>query len=392
MIEITGKYTNATIYTDNVEDGAIKQITDLCNNIASTGSVIKIMPDVHEGNGCTIGTTMTIRDRITPNLVGVDIACGMLVCELNVTEIDFEEFDKQVRRSVPSGFNSRKTIHEFAKSFPIESLACYGDIKCGDKPLYQLGTLGGGNHFIELDRGSDGKLYLVIHSGSRNIGKVIAEYYQDLACELNFRAASEARRIIIERVSKDQIQEELDKVIPANKDLAFLLGEDMANYISDCNAMYAYASLNRAIMAHEIVRNVGGITIVGAFSTIHNYIDSQEMILRKGAISAKLNEKVIIPMNMRDGSIIALGKGNPDWNCSAPHGAGRVMGRKEAKRTVQLDDFVKSMEGIYSTSISKDTLDESPMVYKPMEEIVKYVDATIDIIDVIKPIYNFKSS
>jgi RNA-splicing ligase RtcB len=393
-MEISGKFANAVIYTDLVEDGAIKQVMDLCNNAASNGSVIRIMPDVHEGNGCTIGTTMTIHDRVTPNLVGVDIACGMRVVKLAESEVDFPLLDAQIKRSVPSGFNSRTSIHEMAKDFPIESLKCYEKIKCGSKSLYQLGTLGGGNHFIEVNKGTD-CLYLVIHSGSRNVGKLVAEYYQDLAYETNLQTACKQRQVIIESCNinrqTDKIQEQLNEVIPANKDLAYLMGSEMQDYLHDCDIMAQYASLSREIMAHEILRNAK-LTEVESFETVHNYVcgQSKDYMLRKGAISAHNGEKVIIPMNMRDGSIIAVGKGNQDWNCSAPHGAGRVMGRREAKRTFKLEDFQESMQGIYTTSVSQNTIDESPFVYKPMEEITKYIGDTVDIIEIVKPVYNFK--
>jgi len=394
MIEINGKYTNAVIYSDLVEDGAIAQITNLCNNEAACESNIKVMPDCHEGNGCTIGTTMTIHDRITPNLVGVDVSCGVICAKLNIEKpIDFAEFDHQVRRSVPSGFNSRKTIHPIANGINLSDLKCANNLKRLESAYYQIGTLGGGNHMIELDSDKNGDVYLIIHSGSRNIGKQVAEYYQKLAIKECRETKSTIRTEIINNtIDKSFIGEKLSTIDPLVDDLAFLDGVSFDDYIHDMKVLQIYAHLNRESMLQEIIRNVPGISVDSQFETVHNYIDTEHMILRKGAISAQNGEKVIIPMNMRDGAIIAVGKGNPDWNYSAPHGAGRVMGRKEAKRTFKLDDFKKSMEGIFTTSVNQNTIDESPFVYKPMEEITKYIGDTVDIIDIIKPIYNFKSS
>jgi RNA-splicing ligase RtcB len=396
MINVNGKYSNAVIYTDVIEPGAIDQITNLCNNECSKDSKIAIMPDVHEGNGCTIGTTMTITDKIVPNLVGVDIGCGMLCYSIKSIDIDFDKFDHQIRRSIPTGFHSRKTIHERSSSINIYDLKCKDKLsKSIDTALYQLGTLGGGNHFIEIDKDSNNQIYLVIHSGSRNLGKQVAEYYQNLAISKCQETRNKERINIIESCKNvgdsSEIESKLNSLIPLNKDLAYLTGEDMLDYLFDMNIVQHYASLNRQIMLYEILRNYPELNNVNAiqFETIHNYINMNDMILRKGAVSAH-KEKLIIPMNMRDGSLICIGKDNKSWNYSAPHGAGRIMGRREAKRTFNLEDFKTEMKGIYSTSISKNTIDESPFAYKPMEEITRYIGDTVDIIACIKPIYNFK--
>ncbi|MFA5760419.1 MAG: RtcB family protein [Dehalococcoidales bacterium] len=394
MIEVNGSFADAIVFNDLVEDGAIKQITGLCNNEASKGSKIRVMSDIHEGNGCTIGTTMTIHDRVTPNLVGVDIGCGMLCVKLEDSEIDFRLLDAVIHKNIPSGFNSRETIYTHHGDIDLNNLHCVAHMNKLDRAYYQLGTLGGGNHFIEIDKGSDGSYYLVIHSGSRNIGKQVAEHYQKLAINSMYSYRENYRKMIIDELTSSGrsrlIGERLGVLPHIIDDLAYLTGKDMENYLDDMNLCQWYADINRKIIA-EIIINEMKFTSGGMFTTIHNYIDCENMILRKGAISAQKDEMVIIPMNMRDGSIIAIGKGNSDWNFSAPHGAGRIMGRREAKRTFKLEDFQESMKGIYTTSVSQNTIDESPFVYKPIEEIIKYIDDTVDIVDVIEPVYNFKN-
>jgi len=400
MISITGKYANADIFTDQVEDDAIAQITDLCNNVASEGSAIKIMPDVHPGNGCTIGTTMTITDRVVPNLVGVDISCGILCTCLGEVEIDLPRLDHQIKRSIPSGFYSRKTVHSRADNVDLTELRCAEKLtKPIDSARYQLGTLGGGNHFISIEENELGVKYLLIHSGSRNIGKQVAEYYQKLAID-ECRKNTDVMRAEIIRTNKengtpDLIQSQLDAMPRLVEDLAYLHRESQSfhDYLHDMTIMSRYAALNRNIIAEEIIRNTPELTgsTYDWFQTVHNYIDPATMTLRKGAISAQEGEMVTIPMNMRDGSIIAVGKGNPDWNYSAPHGAGRIMGRREAKRILDFETFRQSMQGIYSSSVFPGTIDESPMVYKPMEDILKYIGDTVEIQSIIKPVYNFKA-
>lgn len=358
MINLNGKYASATIFTDLVDGASISQVQTLLGQKFVEGSKIRMMPDIHAGAGCTIGTTMTITDAICPNLVGVDIGCGMLVIPLAEKEIDLPKLDGVIHEYVPSGFSKREEAHILARSTRLDKLRCKKHINI---PLAEIsiGTLGGGNHFIEVDKDDENNLYLVIHTGSRHLGLEVANYYQSLA---------------------------------GGGELDYLTGTDFDDYIHDMKIIQEFAGLNREAIANEILNNMNLKTKHGLFESIHNYIDTDNMILRKGAVSAQKGEKLIIPINMRDGSLICVGKGNPDWNYSAPHGAGRIMSRGEAKRNVSLEEFEASMEGIYSTSVSKGTIDECPMAYKPMESIVENVGDTVDILKIIKPIYNFKAN
>lgn len=365
MLTIKGKANQAIIYTNNLDSETKRQITELCDQDFLKNSIIRIMPDVHAGKGCTIGTTMTLKDKVVPNMVGVDIGCGMEVSVLANKNINLEELDRAIRKLIPSGFNIRKTEHAYVKEVPFSKLKSRKHLNI-ERGQLSIGTLGGGNHFIEVNKDSKGTLYLVIHSGSRNLGNQVAEHYQKLA-----------------------IKQHASSQIP--KDLAYLDGQDFADYIHDMKIMQAYAVINRKAITDEIVRAMG-LVVTEQFTTIHNYIDVKNMILRKGAISAQKGEKVIIPINMRDGSIIAVGKGNPDWNYSAPHGAGRVMSRKQARANLNLQEFRAEMENVYTTCVNKSTLDEAPMAYKPIDEIIEAIHDTVDIIDVIKPIYNFKAN
>lgn len=394
MIELKGKYNTAKVFTNNVEQRAISQIIDLCNQEFSKGSKIRIMPDTHAGAGCTIGTTMTITDKIVPNLVGVDIGCGMYCVKLKEKEIDFELLDKVIRNYIPSGQNIRENKHNKSKDIQIEKLKCFNHINY-DRAIKSIGTLGGGNHFIEIDRDNNDNLYLVIHSGSRYLGKQVAEYYQ----ELGYKKLTDNRMTKEQLINKlknegreKEIQKELKKLpnIKINKQLAYVEGVNLVDYLHDMKITQEYAKINRVVIAEEILKNTG-LTIDESFTTIHNYIDIENKILRKGAISADLGEKVIIPINMRDGSIIAIGKGNEDWNKSAPHGAGRLMSRSKAKEFVTLEEFKDSMNGIWTTSVNEHTIDESPMVYKSLDEIIDNVKDAVEIIDIIKPLYNFKA-
>lgn len=394
MIELKGKYNTAKVFTNNVEQRAISQIIDLCNQEFSKGSKIRIMPDTHAGAGCTIGTTMTITDKIVPNLVGVDIGCGMYCVKLKEKEIDFELLDKVIRNYIPSGQNIRESKHNKSKDIQIEKLKCFNHINY-DINIKSIGTLGGGNHFIEIDRDNNDNLYLVIHSGSRYLGKQVAEYYQ----ELGYKKLTDNRMTKEQLINKlknegreKEIQKELKKLpnIKINKQLAYVEGVNLVDYLHDMKITQEYAKINRVVIAEEILKNTG-LTIDESFTTIHNYIDIENKILRKGAISADLGEKVIIPINMRDGSIIAIGKGNEDWNKSAPHGAGRLMSRSKAKEFVTLEEFKDSMNGIWTTSVNEHTIDESPMVYKSLDEIIDNVKDAVEIIDIIKPLYNFKA-
>ncbi len=392
MIEIKGKYNTAKIYTDNIEEKAAGQILELCNQEFAKDSSIRIMPDTHAGAGCTIGTTMTIKDKIVPNLVGVDIGCGMFVSTLKDTCVDFKKLDSVIRTFVPSGFDVRETPHEYKNYIVIEDLKCrdYVDL---NRASLSIGTLGGGNHFIEINKDEEGKLYLVVHTGSRHLGKQIAEYYQNRAAKERARKSNDV--IIQELKAKGRakdIQKEIEKEkVKINSALAYVEGQTFEEYLHDMRIAQKFAEYNRKAIAEVIIREMG-FKVDDSFTTIHNYIDLDEMVLRKGAISAKKGEVVIIPINMRDGSIIAKGKGNVEWNQSAPHGAGRLMSRQQAKKRLSLEEFKKSMDGIYTTSVSLNTLDEAPFAYKPMEEIMTNIKDTVEIEKVIKPVYNFKAS
>ena len=401
MFEIKGKVNTAVCYAKVVEEEAIEQIRRMCDYPMTEGSRIRIMPDVHAGAGCTIGTTMTIIDKAVPNVVGVDIGCGMYTVRLREAEIDFEKLDAAAHY-IPSGLN---VWDGRVEKFDLTGLRCYRELKNAGRLERSLGTLGGGNHFIEVDRASDGTNYLVIHSGSRNLGKQVALLYQKLAVDLNkgIGACLEARDEIIrtykEQGRRSEIQKALKQLkwdrenteptIPA--DLCWLYGKYLDDYLHDVEICQAFARRSREKMA-EILMERSGLTGEEAFHTIHNYIDTEEMILRKGAIAAHKGEKVLIPINMRDGSVLAIGKGNPDWNCSAPHGAGRIMSRTQAKQQLDLAEYRREMAGVYTTSVNEATLDEAPMAYKSLEDIIDVIRDSVDILEVLKPIYNFKAS
>jgi RNA-splicing ligase RtcB len=394
MIELQGKYNKAKVFTDNIENKAISQIIDLCNQEFVKDSKIRIMPDTHAGAGCTIGTTMTIKDKVVANLVGVDIGCGMLCCKLKENKINLEKLDNIIHTYIPNGFNVRETTHEFIKYVNINNLKCKTFINMNRAEL-SLGTLGGGNHFIEVNKDSNENIYLVIHTGSRYLGKQVAEHYQNIA--IRKLSNDDKRDEIIKELrlqgKEKEIQQALENFKPINikKELAYLQNEDFKDYIHDMKIVQEYAKYNRHAIVNEILKLMN-LDMIEEFTTIHNYIDTDNMILRKGAISAQENEKVIIPLNMKDGSILAIGKGNEDWNYSAPHGAGRLFSRSSAKSLITLKEFTESMEGIYSTSVNRSTIDESPMAYKPMGEILENIKDSVDIVEIIKPIYNFKAS
>lgn len=392
MLEIKGKYNTAKVFTDNLEEKAAAQILELCSQEFVKESQIRIMPDTHAGAGCTIGTTMTIKDKIVPNLVGVDIGCGMFVSRLEKTAVNFSKLDKVIRSCVPSGFDVRETPHAYNLHVDINSLQCkeHVDLK---RAALSIGTLGGGNHFIEMNKDDQDNIYLVVHSGSRHMGKQIAEYYQNKASKEIIKKSND--QIISELKAKGRekdIQSEIEKErMNINPALAYVQGNTFKEYINDMRIAQLFAEYNRKAIAEVIIREMN-FNVEESFTTIHNYIDTEEMILRKGAISAQKGEEVIIPINMRDGSIIAIGKGNGDWNRSAPHGAGRLMSRKHAKLKLSMEDFKKSMEGIYTTSLSMETIDEAPFAYKPMDEIIANIQDTVAIAKIIKPVYNFKAS
>lgn len=392
---IEGKYNSAVVYTNNVDHSTIAQVIELCGQECYKDSRIRIMPDCHAGKGCVIGTTMTIADKVSPSLVGVDIGCGVATFLLKDNDIDLPKLDKVISSCIPSGFNIRETPHPIASTINLNKLKCakHVDLK---RAYRSLGTLGGGNHFIEVDKDEQGKLYLLIHSGSRNLGKQVAEHYQDIAYKKLTSLKERKAKLItdLKAANKEkEIEKELKKLKPTTikKELAYLEGEDFKNYIHDMKIVQQYARLNRRAIAREISK-ASGIEFTGHISTVHNYIDTDAMILRKGAVSAKSGQYLLIPLNMRDGSLLCRGKGNSDWNNSAPHGAGRVMSRSKAKELVSLQDYINSMKEVYTSSVNESTKDEAPMVYKPKDEILTRITETVEIVSVLKPTYNFKAS
>lgn len=401
MLEIKGKVNTAVCYAKVIEEEAIQQIRRICDYELTAGSKIRIMPDVHAGKGCTIDTTMTVTDKICPNIVGVDIGCGMYTVKLKDQELDFAKIDEACHY-IPSGMNVWEGRTE---RFDLTTLRCYRSLKLAKRLERSLGTLGGGNHFIEIDQGKDGAFYLIIHSGSRNLGKQVAEIYQQLAVDLHagkeayYKEREEIIRTYKEQGRRDEIQEALKKLqqeyvtqeLAVPQDICWLYGTFMEDYLYDVEICQRFAKRSRERMAEIILERTGMVAEEG-FHTIHNYIDIDEKILRKGAIAAHSGEKVLIPINMRDGSVIAIGKGNPDWNDSAPHGAGRVMSRTKAKMELDLKEYKAVMKGVYSTSVTESTLDEAPMAYKSLDDIIDVIRDTVEIIDIMKPVYNFKAS
>ena len=401
-MEITGKFATAICYADIIEDEAQEQIKRMCDYPFTEGSTIRIMPDVHAGKSCTIGTTMTITDKAVPNIVGVDIGCGMYTVNIGNNEIDFAAID-EAAHYLPSGFN---VWDKRQKSFDLTRLRCYSGLNKPHRIEKSLGTLGGGNHFIEIDRSEDGTNYLVVHSGSRSLGRQVANIYQHIAIVLEHDSGKYARqRDEIIRTYKEQgrqseiesaLQQLRQEGITIPEELCWLEGEYLEDYLHDIKICQEFARLNRETIAEVLLERTGMLkhTIheFDSFHTTHNYIDTDSMILRKGAISAYSGERVLIPINMRDGSVLAVGRGNPDWNYSAPHGAGRLMSRSSAKESLSMSEYVDAMKGIYTTSVNEKTLDEAPMAYKPLEAIIDVIAATVDIVSILKPVYNFKSS
>lgn len=400
MIEIHGKVSTARCYAKTLDEKAAEQIRRMCDYALTEGAKVRIMPDVHAGKGCTIGTTMTVKDKVCPNIVGVDIGCGMYTVKLNNTALDLEKIDAACHE-IPSGMNVWESPVE---EFPLEELRCFGDLKNRNWLKCSLGTLGGGNYFIEVDRAEDGGYYLVIHSGSRNLGKQTAELYQQYAVRQRkgtddlparrqeliqtYRETGRSGEIQTALKTLEAAYQARETTIP--EDLCWLSGVPLQNYLHDVELCQRFARRNRERMAEYILHRAG-LEADEVFHTIHNYIDTQEMILRKGAIAAHTGEKVLIPLNMRDGSVLARGRGNPEWNYSAPHGAGRVMSRAQAKRQLTMTEYQDAMKGIYTTSISEETIDEAPMAYKPLNDILDVIGETVEILEVIKPVYNFKA-
>ena len=394
---------NLKIFTENIDDKAVEQIDLLLEQEAFKNSKIRIMPDVHAGKGCVIGFTGDLGDKVIPNIVGVDIGCGMFCTNLGKIDIDFKKLDDFINNNIPSGMNVNDNI---VALFDIKRLYCYDKLKNYQWIENSVGSLGGGNHFIEIDIADDGEKYLVIHTGSRNLGSQVANYYQGLAdkiCNYSLLEYERKRKEILstykELGKEKEIQSDLislKKELEVNKnnipyDLAYLEGEQRDAYLHDMRICQEFAVLNRYTIARRIADYMGW-NIDNYFESVHNYISFEDNIVRKGAISAKKGEKVIIPINMRDGCIIGIGKGNDDWNNSAPHGAGRVMSRSEAMKMINLDDYKKSMENIYTTSVTENTKDEAPFAYKSIKEILEHIIPTVEVVTVIKPVYNFKAS
>ena len=402
MFELQGKYGTAKVFTDTADQASISQVVTLLNQPFVEGCQVRMMPDIHAGAGCTVGTTMTIRDAIVPNLVGVDIGCGMEVARIRETRLEPQKLDKVIRERVPSGFDKRKAEHRYARDVDLTALRCAKRVKIEAARL-SLGTLGGGNHFIEVNRDEEGALYVVIHSGSRHLGLEVANWYQEEAYKqlkgVDGASLEEARQALIAQYKEQGRERELPKALkalkagqesPIPKALAYCTGYLFDDYLHDMEIVQSFAARNRQAMMDEIVKGMG-FHVEGCFTTIHNYIDTSAMILRKGAVSAKEGEVLVIPINMRDGSLICTGKGAADWNFSAPHGAGRLMSRSAAKSSFTVSQFKKEMEGVYSSTVNQSTLDEAPMAYKSMEDIVSNIGETVTVDKIIKPIYNFKA-
>ena len=398
VIEVKGKFNTALCYTPALDGKAEEQIRLVCDEEAFRDSKIRIMPDVHAGKGCTIGTTMTITDKVVPGMVGVDIGCGMETTRIREGRLELQKLDKLIYEKIPSGFSIRDKAHRYLNEIDLSELCCarHVDLLRAEK---SIGTLGGGNHFIEVDEDDEGNLYIVVHSGSRHLGVEVASYYQEAGYKVLNRTDDASLQTLVAQMKAEgrekEIQKELKKLknlkqtnIP--KALAYVSGELFEQYIHDMKIVQHFAMLNRQAMMDEIVKGMK-LHVEEQFTTIHNYIDTDAMILRKGAVSAEEGEQLLIPINMRDGSLLCVGKGNEDWNCSAPHGAGRLMSRADAKQSFTVSEFKKQMAEVYTTSVSKSTLDECPMAYKGMQDILDNIGPTAEVRRIIRPIYNFKA-
>ncbi len=398
MLTVRGKYNEAKIFTDVVDQASIAQVIALCSQEFAVGSRIRLMPDVHAGMGCTVGTTMTITDKVVPNLVGVDIGCGMETVRLREDHLEMQKLDKLIYERIPSGFAIRQKIHRCAEEVELSELRCakHVDLLRAEK---SMGTLGGGNHFIEVDQDSEGRLYIVIHSGSRRLGLEVAKYYQEEGWKALNRTDDASIAAMIAQLRAEGRQKEIQRELKRLKNqkqtsiprpLAYVSGALFEDYLHDMRIVQRFAALNRQAMVDEIVKGMK-LHIEEQFTTIHNYIDTEAMVLRKGAVSAQAGERLLIPINMRDGSLLCVGKGNEDWNCSAPHGAGRLMSRSEAKESFTVSEFKKQMAGVYTTSVGRGTLDECPMAYKGMEDILANIAPTAEVLEILRPVYNFKA-
>ncbi len=398
MVLVQGAYNTAVCYTPELEEAAQQQIQAVCDRPEFAGCKIRIMPDVHAGKGCTIGTTMTIQDKIVPGMVGVDIGCGMETVALAEREIDFDRLDALIREEIPCGREIRDTPHDLNGEIDLTQLRCARQVNL-NRAMRSIGSLGGGNHFIEIDRAEDGRLYLVVHSGSRHLGVEVASYYQETGYKVLNRTDDASIEALVAQMKAEGREKEIAKTLKKLKNLkqtnipkalAYVSGELLEQYLHDMKIVQHFAMLNRQAMMDEIVKGMK-LHVEEQFTTIHNYIDTDAMILRKGAVSAQAGEQLLIPINMRDGSLLCVGKGNEDWNCSAPHGAGRLMSRADAKQSFTVSEFKKQMAEVYTTSVSKATLDECPMAYKGMQDILDNIGPTADVVKIIRPIYNFKA-
>ena len=399
MKVIQGKYNKANVYASIIDDITISQVEELLNQEFIKKSHIAIMPDCHAGKGCVIGTTMTIVDKVVPNLVGVDIGCGMLTIKLGDINIDFEKLDNYIHQNIPCGQEVYE--HTVRSNVDINLLKCYPHLDNKKRLHSSIGTLGGGNHFIEIDIDDENNKYLVVHSGSRNLGTQVAEYYQDVAIKYHVDKFYAEQRLQIQILKQEGKKKDIEKYIKEkkqefddnfNESLAYLEGKHFEDYLFDMDICQKFASENRYTIAKKILAFLGlNINDYEQFETIHNYINMNDKILRKGAISAYKDEIVLIPINMKDGSIIAKGKSNKEYNYSAPHGAGRLYSRSKAKKEINLVDYIKVMEGIYSTTVSYKTIDESPFAYKSINDILENIKDTVDVVKIIKPLYNFKA-
>ncbi|MBD8521731.1 RtcB family protein [Lysinibacillus fusiformis] len=396
MIEIKGRYTEAKIYAETALPSAIDQIQELTNQAFMSGTKVRIMPDYHAGKGCVIGTTIHLQERVVPNLVGVDVGCGVFVAKLDVTTVDYEKLDTIIRTYVPSGQEVHKELSPDRQFLAFEGKQFKASGFKDEYTNLSLGTLGGGNHFIELAKDEENQYYLLIHTGSRYVGAKVANWHQKRAYD-NLRQQDLTEKI--EDFKQQGREKEIQAMIQAYKEkhpavpkeLAYLEGEYFHDYIHDMKIAQQFAQMNRWTIAETIAKHMDW-QLIDTFDTIHNYIETETMTLRKGAVRANKGEMLVIPINMRDGSLICIGKGNADWNHSAPHGAGRMYSRRAAKKALNMEDFKETMQGVWTTSVNEETLDEAPMAYKPMEEITSVIGETVDIIKVVKPVYNFKAS
>lgn len=399
-LEVKGKYNSAIVMTDQIEEECVGQLVTLCSQEIFKDSQIRIMPDCHTGKGCVVGFTASIKDRIIPNLVGVDISCSISTYKLDVKEVDFEQLDNVIRKYVPSGMSIRSTVSKLVSDnlkAKIEKVCQeIGDENGYNRHLKSIGTLGGGNHFLELNKDKDGYLWLSVHCGSRNFGKKICDFHQDKAIKV-YQDRIDAKRVFaLSQIPPKERQDWIKNHIDSDKlppELRYLDGEDLDLYVEHMKVAEEFATVNHQVIVHEICSHMGW-NVVDSIFTHHNYIEflgNREMIIRKGAISAKKGERVIIPLNMKDGSIVGIGKGNEEWNQSAPHGAGRVLSRGKAKSVLSVEEFQDKMKDVWSSCVSESTLDESPMAYKDMNVIIDAIGETVDIVDRIIPIYNFKA-